>query len=212
MKTMIAMPCMDMMHTRFVASLTGLRLMGEVQYSYSESSLIYDSRNTVSKKAIAEGFDRVLWLDSDMTFAPDTFERLSKHLDEGRDFVCGFYVTRKPPFKPCIYKDVGLTIDKEKNEGTPRAETYFDYPKDSLFEIAACGFGGVMMTVDLLKEVDKKCGIPFSPIYGFGEDLSFCIRTKELGHTMYCDSSIKFGHVGLMTFTEEILGGSLCIK
>lgn len=212
MKTMIAIPCLDTVMTRFCASLTGLELTGEVQYSYSESSLVYDSRNTLAKKAIAEGFDRVLWLDTDMVFAPDTFKRMSKHLDEGLDFVCGLYTTRKPPFKACIYDDVGLTIDKEKNEATPTCRTIYEYPKDSLFEIQACGFGGVMMSAKLLKEVNDKCGIPFSPIYGFGEDLSFCIRARELGYKLYCDSSIKFGHIGFMTFTDEILGGTLCIK
>lgn len=210
MKTLIAIPCMDMVHTQFASSLLGLRLSGEVQFSFLSSSLVYDSRNQLLKKAVDEDFDRVLWLDSDMTFEPDLFERMSKHMDEGLDFVCALYVTRKSPFKPCMIKNIGLDVEGDK--ATPKAETYFDYKKNSLFEIEACGFAGVMTSAKLLKSVGKKYGVAFSPLLGFGEDYSFCLRAKKEGFKLYCDSSIKMGHIGLMTFTEDILEGTQCIK
>ena len=39
---------------------------------------------------------------------------------------------------------------------------------------------------------------------GFGEDLSFCGRASEVGAELWCDSTIKMGHVGLGTITEDI--------
>ena len=201
MRTLIAIPCMDMMHTPFVISLTGLQVKGEIKFAYSASSLVYDSRNGLARKAICERFDRVLWLDSDMRFSPDLFRKLSDDLDEGRDFVSGLYFTRKPPYKPVIFKKAGY--EQINNGVKPIAEAYYEYPKDSVFEVEAAGFGGVMMNTSLLAEVEKNFGLQFSPIMGFGEDISFCLRVKELGKKMYCDSSVKMGHVGQFVYDED---------
>ena len=200
MKTLVAIPCMDMVHTRFVGSCLALRPVGDVAFSLTESSLIYDARNTLAKKAVTEGFDRILWLDSDMTFSPDLLERLSARLDTGIEFVSGLYFKRRQPIAPVIFKECGA-FEKD-GETKTIATTYDDYP-DGLFEIAACGFGGVMMTTDLVLEVAQRFGFPFSPILGFGEDLSFCCKVARLGKKMYCDSSIKMGHVGYKTFSES---------
>lgn len=207
MRTLIAIPCMDMVHTIFLKSLIGLKRVGEVVYSISASSLVYDARNGLSKQAVTEGFDRILWLDSDMDFDPDLMERLSAHLDDGKEFVTGLYFTRKAPIKPNIFESCGYYHDKEKDEVTPVAVNYWDYPKDKVFPVAACGFGGCMMTTDLVKRVGEKFGMPFSPILGFGEDLSFCSRARQLGVELYCDSSIKMGHVGYGSITEMNYGG-----
>ena len=58
------------------------------------------------------------------------------------------------------------------------------------------------MKASLLKEVKDKYGLPFSPILGFGEDISFCMRLKELGKKMYCDPRAKLGHIGYKVYTE----------
>lgn len=205
MRTLIAIPCMDMIHTIFFKSVLGLQREGEVRFSLSCSSLVYDARNKLVTQAITEGFDRVLWLDSDMDFQPDLLKRLSKTMDEtGADIVSGLYFTRKAPVQPVIYSTVGYYHDAELNEVTPHAVSYKDYPKDSVFEISGCGFGGVLMKVDIAKKVTDKFGVPFAPILGFGEDLSFCLRAEECGGKMVCDSRIKMGHVGLGTITEDV--------
>ena len=113
------------------------------------------------------------------------------------------YFKRKAPVKPVIYKEVGYYHSKDDESVTPIAVPYEDYPRDSMFSIAGCGFGGVLMTVDLIKRVGDKFGLPFSPIMGFGEDLSFCVRASDVGAEMWCDSRVKLGHVGLGTITEE---------
>ena len=203
MRTLIALPCMDMVHTVFLKALMGMDRVGDTHFSISCSSLVYDARNTLAKQAVIEGFDRVLWLDSDMDFSPDLLKRLSADMDEGREMVSGLYFKRKAPVKPVIYKELGFWRDKEKDEVTPIAIPYEDYPKDEIFTIAGCGFGGCLVSVDLIKRVGDKFGLPFSPIMGFGEDLSFCSRVSQLGVEMYCDSRVKMGHVGLGTITEE---------
>lgn len=202
---------MDMVHTIFLRSLVSLRPVGEYQFGLSCSSLIYDARNTLAKQAVNDGFDRILWLDSDMEFEPDLFAKLSADLDEGREFVSGIYFKRKAPVLPVIYKEIGYHHDAEAGTTTPVAVAYDDYPRDQIFEVGGAGFGACMMTTDLVKRVAEKFGLPFSPLLGFGEDLSFCGRVSQIGGKMYCDSRIKCGHVGLGTITEDTyLGGLKC--
>ena len=66
MKTLIAIPCMDMVATGFCQSLAMLRKVGEVAITHVSGSLIYDSRNKVAIKAIELGCYYVLWFDSDI--------------------------------------------------------------------------------------------------------------------------------------------------
>lgn len=200
MKTLVAIPAMDLCHTDFVRCLLSLRVPGEVQYTFSKSSLVYDARDALANVAIDGGFDRILWLDSDMLFPADICEQLGAHLDAGREFVCGLYFTRQPPIKPVLYRS--LRIEKEGAFFKPVADTCFEWP-DEPFQIAGCGFGAVMMTVDLLRRVRDACGLPFLPAAGYGEDLAFCLRASELGAELWCDPRVKIGHVGTAVYDEE---------
>lgn len=202
MKTLIAIPCMDMVQTEFVRSLVGMRTSGQVQYAFSQASLVYDGRIMLASMAIDGGWDRVLWLDSDMSFQADLFDKLSADLDEGRSCVSGLYFSRKRPVRPIIYREVGL--DRSREEPIPRAQKYEDWPKGQIFPVAACGFGAVMMETEILRKVRKRFKLPFSPVLGFGEDLSFCMRCTELGETIWCDSRIRLGHVGVSLFDEAL--------
>ena len=204
MKTLITIPCMDMVHTQFMRSLLQMTKVGEVGFALSSSSLVYDARNTLAKQAVDGGFDRVLWLDSDMDFKPDMFVNLMQDMDDNNlEIVGGIYFSRKEPVVPVVYQKVGYYHDDEQDTVTPCALNYYEYPKDELFPCEGIGFGAVLMTTDLIKKVQDKYGLPFSPILGFGEDLSFCIRARDVGATIMCDSRIKVGHVGLRTYTEE---------
>ena len=76
MKTLILIPCMDYLEADFVDSLTHLHLVGETDIVFLKSSLVYDARNQGAHKAIQGGYDYVLWIDSDMTFAPDLMQKM----------------------------------------------------------------------------------------------------------------------------------------
>ena len=203
MKILIALPCLDHVATGFMRALLTLIKVGDCEFGITSSSLVYDARNMLASQAVTGEYDRVLWLDSDMVFNPDFLVKLSADLDEGREFVSGLYFKRKPPFTPVIYKGLEYMHDTETHEMTVKVDTYTDYPQDSVFKIAACGFGGCMMTTDLINRVGEKFGFPFSPLMGMGEDLSFCYKAASLGVEMFCDSRIKMGHIGTMTINEQ---------
>ncbi len=105
MRTMIGIPTMGEVPVRFMASLLAMKLAGSVEFEVTDHSLIYDARNRIAKLAIDEGFDRVLWLDSDMVFGPELMEKLSRWIDCGCEMVSALYFKRKQPPEPVIYQD-----------------------------------------------------------------------------------------------------------
>ena len=198
MKTLIAVPCMDTVSTSFAKSLVNLRKGEDCEAQFVQSSLVYDSRNRLAGYAIDGNFDAVLWLDSDMIFPADLLEKLSAHLESGKDIVSGLCFCRRFPFGPVVYKRLELEDEKPIND------SYFDYPEDRIFRVEGCGFGVVMTKTDMLREIVKKYKTLFSPLPNFGEDLSFCIRARECGYEIWCDPTIPIGHVGYINVNERI--------
>ena len=202
MKTLIAIPCMDVIEADFVDCLTELvrRHGQDVEVKYLKASLVYDARNQLAKYAREKGgFDYVLWLDSDMTFEPDLLDRLIEDI-EGRQAVTGLCFGRRPPFKPCIYN----VLDVEQNGQliTPKAENWFDYPRDRIFEVEGCGFACLLMKTEVLEAMGIY-GVPFFPVAGLGEDLTFCWRARKLDIRFHCDSRLKIGHIMRISIDEK---------
>lgn len=196
MKTLIAVPCMDMVAAPFAQSLATLRKEGDVAVSFLMNSLVYDSRNKLAAQALQTGSDYVLWLDSDMTFPVDTIARLKASLDAGADIASGIYFRRSYPYTPVLFKS--LDFDNKASEG------YDDYPTDGKpFEIAGCGFGCVLMKTDVIRNVATEFGAPFTPYNGAGEDLSFCWRALQTGAKIVCDPAVKCGHYGHLIINEQ---------
>ena len=202
MKFLIAIPCMDSVATGFAESLLNLEKPGDTKVCFKTGSLIYDSRNLLSLTAMEGEFDRVLWLDSDMSVPPDALARLAIDMSyTDADMVTGLYFRRKFPVTPVIFRDVDSP--KEINGTmTAQVDCYKDYPKESLFQVGACGFGCVLMKVDLLKKLWKDYGPPFSPVMWAGEDITFCWHVKQAGGKIMCDSKVKCGHIGSITYGE----------
>ena len=204
MKTLIAIPCLNMVHTDFMTSMLNLRKTKDTSYATSINCLIYDSRNGFAASAITNGYDRVLWLDSDMVFQPDLLERLSADMDEtGSEYVSALYFTRRLPTKPVVYSRIDYEPGGDGIPAKAHAEPYWDYPKDTMFLCAGTGFGAVMTSTNLLKRIWDKYGEPFNPLPHMGEDLSFCYRAGQMGYYLFCDSRVKVGHIGGMIFDEQ---------
>jgi len=196
MKILIAVPCMDQVPSQFAFSLAMLNKVGDCAISFQLGSLIYTSRNDLAKKSIELGCDYVFWLDSDITFKPDTLERLVADLDKG-DIITGLYYRRVKPFTPVVFEK--LVIDENGCDwGDP-----MEIP-DDVFEVAGCGFGCVLMPTNIFLDVAGKFnGQMFNPLANVGEDLSFCWRARECGYKIVCDPRIPLGHIGHYTIDGE---------
>lgn len=179
---------MQQIYTATVQHLMNLRLAGDCEVKFAIGYQVDHARNLLAEYAIKNDFDRILWIDSDMAFPPDLLERLSEDLKDW-DAVTGLYFKRMFPTEPVIYKRVSTE---------PIAEAYLDYPKESIFPVKGCGFGGILMKTDLLKDMTEP---PFTPFPNVSEDLSFCLRMKG---KLACDSRVKLGHIGLSVYSEQL--------
>lgn len=201
MNVYVATPVSDFINAQSAMSLLSLTSKDNVRYGMTLTTMVYDARNDLSAAALENGCDRVMWIDSDMIVPDDIIDRLGADIDEGRDFVSALYFSRKAERKPVLFKN--LSFEQKDNYIIPHADFYMDYPRDSIFRIAGCGFGACLMKVDVLRAVTEKYGAPFNLMPGFGEDISFCKRCQEIGIDVWCDSRIKCGHVGQYIYTED---------
>lgn len=197
-KTLIAVPAMDYVAAGFAASLAMLQKDGEALVSFICGSLIYDARNKLAAQAIKLEADYVLWLDSDMTFQPDTLRRLFETMEkEDADIVSGLYFRRSAPYTPVAFDEVTINED-----GTSSHEDYHG-PLEGVHPVEGVGFGCVLMKAQVLLDVFGTYGGGFNPLGGFGEDLSFCWRARQLGFKLVLDTGVKLGHIGHITVNES---------
>jgi hypothetical protein len=185
-----------MVQADFMKSMVNLQKPPETYFTIVKNTMIHAARNTIAYNAIESGFDRVMWFDSDMVVPPDALMRLSADMDNGCEYVTGLYFSRRVPVKPIVYTE--LLWDGKTDASVANM---FDYP-DGVTECAASGFGCVLTSVDLLNLVGKRFGSPFAPLDSMGEDLSFCWRVIQCGIKMFCDTSVKCGHVGMYEYNE----------
>ncbi len=169
MRLLIAIPCMDTVRYEFAKSLGYLcRHLSEIGVDYDfewhATSLIYLAREELANRAINEDFDYVLWLDSDMVFVPDHFDLLRSLKT---DFATGIYRSRRSPYAYVI-KDIKDPMTRQR-----------EIPNEP-FEVAACGFGFVLMKTKVLYKVRSNFMTTFTPTPSSGEDYAFCERWLKL--------------------------------
>lgn len=200
MKLLIAIPTHDYVYSEFTKCLVKLILKLKsdgIRFDVDilSGTLIYSARDKLAKKAVNENYTHVLWLDADMVFNEDLLDDL---MFSGEQFVSGIYHTRRPPHGSCIFKNISLdNIEKYMGD---------DYPSNT-FEIAGCGFGCVLMDVQIIKDVLMNFGEAFLPIHGLGEDIAFCDRVHRLGYKMYAEPGVKLGHMGhIAIYPEDHIG------
>jgi len=183
-RLLIAVPSTGLMAADFVKSLIQLteHLQREGIAHHVEitaGTLVYLARNSLACKAINENFTHLLFLDSDMVFHETIVEDL---LFCGKDFVCGAFQSRRPPYGSCIFKSL---------KPVERVKEYGIEP----FRVEGCGMACTIISTEVLKQVQTKYGACFQPTPEFGEDLAFCWRAKEAGAEIWCEPTARVGHI-----------------
>lgn len=192
MKLLIAIPCLDYVHTDFMDCLIKLVLKLKADRVNFEvkiltGTLVYAARNKLAYHAIANGFTHVLWLDADMIFSPDLLEDLQF---SGKDFVTGLAHSRRKPYVPCVFKSL------------ESFERFEEYPNDT-FEVKGCGFACVLLTADVLNQVHATFGTWFTPEGDLGEDIAFCKRALHCGFKIYAEPAVRLGHIAHVAIYPE---------
>jgi len=142
-------------------------------------------------------------VDDDMNGPVDFWERLLAH---DVDIVAGLAFTRLGQHLPVVY---GMIHKFIPGQGFVPVKTHFvmNYPRNTLFECDAVGFGGVCIKTDILKKIPNPWFFTFKDdgTRGTGEDVWFCRKAVDVaGARVFCDSSTKMGHLnGSEWITEE---------
>ena len=198
MKLLIAVPTTDYVHAEFMRCLVELtahliREGTDVTVRIMGGTLVYIARNKIALEAMENEYTHVLWLDSDMVFGKNILDDLTFC---GKDMVCGAFVSRRPRYAACVYTCFN-------------PPTHVDDFGSEPFRVAGCGFACVLTNVELLRSVWKQFGTLFLPTRQLGEDLAFCERVTAVGGEIWCEPTVRPGHIAHIPVYagEEPFGG-----
>lgn len=159
--------------------------------------LVQYARERFAESVIEMDADYLFMIDDDMLAPPDLFYRLAEN---DKDICAALAFTRNPDHKPVIYDVI------EGRDPVTKKEYYvnkfaMNYPRDSLVQCDAVGFGAVLIK---RKVIDAMAAPRFMGLSGCGEDITFCHKAKKLGFEVWMDTRVKLGHLGAPTvITEE---------
>lgn len=152
---------------------------------------ITKARQLAVRDAIAGGFSHILFFDDDMKFPPDTLIKLLRH---DVDAVSINYVR------------------KDINNNTPLVLGLDGLPvsskgKNGIEEIGWIGFGGVLIKLELLKQIpDPIFSMPWIAERNdwLTEDFFFCKIFREHGGRIFVDHDLsnQSAHIGDFYYKE----------
>lgn len=177
------------------------------------------ARSQLASDALTQGFEELFWIDSDISFQIDDFERLRAH---DLPLVCGLY--------PKKLKEGGLAAILEDD-----TETLVFGEQGGLVEIKWAGTGFFYTKRCVYEDIKAKLNMPdcmigrkgtinpyFMPfvipgpkvngdkethLY-LGDDTSFCERARQVGYKIYADTTIRLDHIGKYRYSWEDISGT----
>lgn len=160
----------------------------ELQFIFADKGGVADMRNAIANAAVDQGFDAILWLDSDMTFPDFTIWKLLSHfvLDPSIEAVTGLYTHKTPPYMPHVY----AKFDEEEQ----KYRVARSYSLKDPFFVEGAGFGCLLMRTSVFARVQRPyfTMVMEDGIMRVGEDLGFCMAAKM---RMVLDPSVSCGHL-----------------
>ena len=177
-------------------------------------SAIDFGRCCLASNALDEGFEELMWIDSDVVFHPDDVERLRAHQ---LPIVCGVYAKKSGKEFACNF----VRTDKEYQVVFGKT--------GGIYEINYAGFGFVHTRRQIyetmrarlqLPECNQRFGKPVIPyfmpmlipdgngLWYLSEDYAFCERAKHCGFKIMADTTIMLWHVGHYGFSWQDIDNS----
>src|SRR3990167_3847385 len=134
----------------------------------------------------------ILYLDDDMLFEKDALDRLLAH---GKEIVGVNAYSRALP----LSSTVGL-MDKDGKYLEPEKHTEWEMRiPEGLFECFSIGTGVLLIDMKVFDVIAKpwfKFDMHEEGYMKQGEDSWFCTEAKKKGYKIYCDPTLKIGHIG----------------
>lgn len=211
MECMLDLQLYDMaLHQRIVS--------GGGRLSYGAGCNLAGPRNEVVRKFLAyDGADWLWMVDTDMTFAPDTVERLLEHADpEAAPIVGGlcFGFGDQGQIVPTLY---GLAGD---DPATMDVTRFNEWPENTMFQVVATGAACLLIHRSVFERM-RDFEHPSRPgQHGFddaypwfqelkhdgrpvSEDIAFCWRAGLLQIPVYVNTAVQIGHVKQRVLNAE---------
>lgn len=138
-----------------------------------------ENRTWLAVQAIKQGATHLFFVDDDMVYEKDTLEKLLKH---DVDIVGAKYANRR---------------------GAGEVIEYLETPDSSFFKVKALGGGCVLIKSAVFTKIPQ-------PWFGYktlptgavsmSHDWFFCEKAREAGFDIWCDGTIRPGHIATKQF------------
>ena len=182
------------------------------EYGFSQIDF---GRNVMASKALADGFEELMWIDADIAFEPDSVERLRQH---DLPIVTGVYVKKGKR---------ALAL-----EALPGTERITFGQQGGLLPIRYAPGGFLLTRRCVYEEVQQKLSLPlcnerpdrkpafvpyFQPTivpdgdstFYLGEDYAFCERARQVGFEILADTTLRLFHIGPYAYSWEDAGSDV---
>jgi len=188
-KVAVVYPSGDMIHSQFCGCLVALvshsqRLGIQTGVINPKCSLVQIGRFLGVKTALANNFDKILFIDSDQTFSHDALEKL---LAADKDIIGTASLTRTDPIQYTCKDIDGNRIDFREKTG--------------LVEVHTNGFPLTLIDAKVFDKIPKPYfNVTYEDGNWTGEDESFCHAAREAGYKIWIDADVKVGHLGVREY------------
>lgn len=148
-------------------------------------------------------YDYLFSVDSDIVLPADALVKL---LAAKKDIVSGLYIQRKPGEHILeIYEHPTYVAQGVKRVGVGY-KNMTTVPAQGLIEIAACGFGCVLVNSKVLNTIPYPHFVYKSALdhaNTHSEDIYFCAKAKEYGFSVWADTTVVCEHIGQTKFIVQ---------
>jgi hypothetical protein len=187
--------------------LSALEGRGWTVWRRSGSAAIDRERSRLATAALDEGYEALLWVDSDQDFEPESAERLCEH---AVPFVSALIARRGVRDFACVFND-----DTERvGVGAAGGIVPVRYVGAGFALVRRAAFEAVQAHFALPRIVDPAGAIvPYylpmvTEVSGttlgyLGEDFAFCDRLRRAGVPVLVDTRLRIGHIGHHTYHWE---------
>lgn len=160
------------------------------------------AREKLVQEALKANMDYIIMYDDDMLLPIDMVERMIEDVENNPqiDVLAPLAHMRNAPHYAVIYTTTEGYDDKAH---APYFVNNFvkNYPKDTLTECDAVGFGAVMIKMDMVRKITPPY---FFSTTGTGEDIYFCMKARQdAGARIFMDTRIKLGHLSAPKVIDE---------
>jgi len=184
----IALPYQQMSYIKFEHNLRDLRKPFAHEYIETYRTPTAVSRNLLASLSIRLGSKYHFFTDTDMELPPEAIIRLMSHK---KDICSAFAYKRQPPYTPTTMK-----WNKKK-----QVFEWRDWANQGLRRVDGIGMFCCLIRTEVFSKFGEK-EIPFESYHKRQEDLDFCLKVKDKGFAIYCDTDFEIIHLG----NEERVG------